>query len=775
MYIAPLKALVRERVDDWKKKFGDVLKKEIVEITGDVTPSIQKITSADIIITTPEKWDGMSRGWQNRNFIRDVGLMIIDEIHLLGEDRGPVLEVIVSRTNFISDRTGRKIRIVGLSTALANARDLATWLGIGEVGLYNFRPSVRPVPLEVHIAGFPGKHYCPRMISMNRPTYQAIRQHAPDSPSLVFCSSRKQTRLTAFDLITYLVIDHDPKQWLHCDDDTMALITSNVIDVDLRQFLSFGIGIHHAGLQERDRKTVEELFVNQKIQVLIATATLAWGVNFPAHLVVIKGTEYFDGSIKRYVDMPITDVLQMMGRAGRPQFDTSGVACVFVHDIKKNFYKKFLYEPFPVESNLLQVLPDHVNAEVAAETVPTKVNLMEYLTWTYFFRRLLENPSYYKLQSIEPRDVNVFLGDLVDAVVNELADSNCVVVTSDDAGVSYEATFFGHLASYYYLSHKTMLHFQENLKRDSTLTELLSVMCNTHEYSLFPVRHNEDKINMELCKFLDLKLNNSFDSPFVKVYILLQMYFGNVDLPNQEYTVDLKSVLDQALRILQAMIDVCTNNGWMSCTLKTVHLVQMIVQGRWIYEPDILTIHGITPPALPSLVKEFGRHHVLKSNHVQSLAGLKYASVNHDRILQEALTNVFGTRQAQDIKKQIVRVPWIEVNLSIVDVDSGRSRPIPLKDPEVASVELVPNTEYDFTLQFYRKGSEGNDVLHSPRFPKKKDEGWFVCVGTDDELLGIKRSSVRNRGNVSVRFSTSPRLGKYLVSFAGFVISNFPV
>ena len=62
--------------------------------------------------------------------------------------------------------------------------------------------------------------------------------------------------------------------------------------------------------------------------------------------------------------MPITDVLQMMGRAGRPQFDDHGVACVFVHDVKKHFYKKFLYEPFPVESGLLGGLPDHLNAEI---------------------------------------------------------------------------------------------------------------------------------------------------------------------------------------------------------------------------------------------------------------------------------------------------------------------------------------------------------------------------------------------------------------------------
>ena len=55
---------------------------------------------------------------------------------------------------------------------------------------------------------------------------------------------------------------------------------------------------------------------------------------------------------RRYVDFPITDVLQMMGRAGRPQYDKHGVAVIMVHEPKKSFYKKFLYEPFPVESSL---------------------------------------------------------------------------------------------------------------------------------------------------------------------------------------------------------------------------------------------------------------------------------------------------------------------------------------------------------------------------------------------------------------------------------------
>uniref|UniRef100_A0A8D8Y8W6 U5 small nuclear ribonucleoprotein 200 kDa helicase n=1 Tax=Cacopsylla melanoneura TaxID=428564 RepID=A0A8D8Y8W6_9HEMI len=333
VYIAPLKALVKERVADWKIKFEAKLKKKVVELTGDVTPDIHAISTSSVIVTTPEKWDGVSRSWQNRNYVQSVALIIIDEIHLLGEDRGPVLEVIVSRVNFISSYTKRNVRIVGLSTAVANAKDLANWLNITKQGMYNFRPSVRPVPLEVHISGFPGKQYCPRMAKMNKPIYTAIKQHSPEKPVMIFVSSRRQTRLTAIDLITILACETNPKMWVHTSDVEMDQIVDQIRDSNLKLTIAFGIGFHHAGLVESDRKIVETLFIGLKIQVLIATATLAWGVNFPAHLVIVKGTEFYDGKSKRYVDMPITDVLQMMGRAGRPQFDDSGVAVVMVSEM----------------------------------------------------------------------------------------------------------------------------------------------------------------------------------------------------------------------------------------------------------------------------------------------------------------------------------------------------------------------------------------------------------------------------------------------------------
>jgi activating signal cointegrator complex subunit 3 len=129
-----LKALVKERIKDWSVRLGQ-LGKSVVELTGDVTPDIKVISTSDVIVTTPEKWDGISRSWQNRNYVQKVALIIIDEIHLLGEDRGPVLEVIVSRTNFIASHTSKTLRIVGLSTALANAVDLGNWLGIKQVSI----------------------------------------------------------------------------------------------------------------------------------------------------------------------------------------------------------------------------------------------------------------------------------------------------------------------------------------------------------------------------------------------------------------------------------------------------------------------------------------------------------------------------------------------------------------------------------------------------------------------------------------------------------------
>lgn len=80
-----MKALVRERIREWGDGLCARLNKRLVELTGDVTPDLRALLTSDVIVTTPEKWDGVSRNWHGRSYVRSVGLIIMDEIHLLGK------------------------------------------------------------------------------------------------------------------------------------------------------------------------------------------------------------------------------------------------------------------------------------------------------------------------------------------------------------------------------------------------------------------------------------------------------------------------------------------------------------------------------------------------------------------------------------------------------------------------------------------------------------------------------------------------------------------
>uniref|UniRef100_A0A182NQQ9 Activating signal cointegrator 1 complex subunit 3 n=1 Tax=Anopheles dirus TaxID=7168 RepID=A0A182NQQ9_9DIPT len=759
VYIAPLKALVKERMDDWKVRIEQKLGKKVVELTGDVTPDIRAIKESSVIVTTPEKWDGISRSWQTRDYVRDVALIVIDEIHLLGEDRGPVLEVIVSRMNFISSHTERTVRIVGLSTALANARDLANWLGIETMGLYNFKPSVRPVPLSVHIQGFPGKHYCPRMATMNRPAFQAIRQYSPCTPTLIFVASRRQTRLTALDLISFLAGEDNSKQFLHTTEEEMDQIVQNVRDSNLRLTLAFGIGMHHAGLQERDRKTAEELFLNRKIQILIATATLAWGINLPAHLVIIKGTEYYDGKLKRYVDMPITDVLQMMGRAGRPQFGNEGIACVYVQDTKKNFYKKFLYDPFPVESSLLAVLPDHVNAEIVSGTLRTKQSILDYLTWTYFYRRLVRNPTYYGLESTEMDSINYFLSDLIESVLDKLIRAGCVIMDEDNR--SLMPTSMGRISSYYYLSHITMRHFADTLRHDMSMEELLRAMADAAEFEEHPVRHNEDLYNADLAKLCPLKVDPlSVDNPHTKVFLLLQAHMSRLPLPNTDYGTDTKSVLDQSIRIIQAMIDISAEREWLPTTLRIQQLMQCIIQARWLDDAIVLTLPNVEP------------HNASIFNQIKidlpflTLPALKEKCNRKYENLAGPLRQEFEEHEIEQIYKVISELPSINVQISVRGphgTEGDVDRPIQQPMARDQWMELYADQEYVVCVQLIRLGAFDSLNIHCPKFPKGKDEGWFLTLGhqAEGEVVALKRCVYRNnRSTHQLCFYAPSRTGR---------------
>lgn len=90
----------------------------------------------------------------------------------------------------------------------------------------------------------------------------------------------------------------------------------------------------------------------------------------------------------RYEDYPIADVLQMLGRATRPGIDKHGYVVLLCPSSKREYYKKFIFEPLPIESQLEQHLQDHVNAEVVLKTIESKQDAVDWLTWSFLYRRL---------------------------------------------------------------------------------------------------------------------------------------------------------------------------------------------------------------------------------------------------------------------------------------------------------------------------------------------------------------------------------------------------
>jgi antiviral helicase SLH1 len=425
-------------------------------------------------------------------------------------------------------------------------------------------------------------------------------------------------------------------------------------------------------------------------------------------LVVVKGTQFYDAKIEGYKDMDLTDVLQMLGRAGRPQFDNSGVARIFTQDSKKDFYKHFLHTGFPVESSLHTVLDNHLCAEVSAETVVTKQDALDYLTWTFFFRRLHKNPSYYGLEiSAEEHNsttaqqlANDFMIEMVNKSLTELATSQCVEVYPNG---DVDPTPMGKIMSYYYLSHKTIRHLVRHAKPGAAFQDVLAWMCRATEYDELPVRHNEDLINAELSRNLPLP-GTAFGlpmwDPHVKAFLLLQAHMSRLDLPITDYVGDQTSVLDQAIRIIQASIDVVTELGFLSSTLEFIRLLQCIKSARWPSEPPLSILPGVDSKTKNKMsLQELSK---LPSQRITSLA-----------------------RELGLAQSQVSRFSKAAAALPNVDV----------------SVPDVTTTSVTISLKRLNPITERDGRVYAPRFPKPQNEGWFVVVGdlAADEVIAVKR------------------------------------
>jgi pre-mRNA-splicing helicase BRR2 len=329
----------------------------------------------------------------------------MDEIHLLHDSRGPVLEAIVARTIRQIETTQEHIRLVGLSATLPNYEDVAVFLRVNpEKGLHYFGNQFRPVPLEQTYIGITDKKAIKRFNTMNEVCYDKLMENAGKNQVLIFVHSRKETLKTAACLRDLAMQNDTLAKFLHEDSASREILSTEVESIktqDVKDLLPYGFAIHHAGLPRTDRKLIEDLYADRHIQVLVSTATLAWGVNLPAHTVIIKGTQVYNPQKGMWDELSPMDMMQMIGRAGRPQYDKQGHGIVITQHSELQYYLSLLNQQLPIESQLLGTLPDLLNAELVLGTIQTRQDAVNWLGYTYLYVRMMRAPRLYGISPDE--------------------------------------------------------------------------------------------------------------------------------------------------------------------------------------------------------------------------------------------------------------------------------------------------------------------------------------------------------------------------------------
>ncbi|CAG9460374.1 unnamed protein product [Pedinophyceae sp. YPF-701] len=736
VYVAPKDALCDERYQDWSARFGKGLGLTVLRLTGDPAADVKLLDRGNIVIASPQQWDVVSRRWRQRKAVQDVALFIVDELHLLGGEGGHVLEVCTSRMRFIRHELEKPIRIVGLSSSVANARDLGEWLGAPQQALFSFHPGVRPVPLEFHIKSFDTLHFDARMQAMSKPAYNAVATHAgSDKPVLAFVPTRKHARLLCLDLLTFAAADGEPSKFLKCSEEDLEPFLAKIKDPALKHGLQYGIGYIHDTMPAAERGAVLSLFDAGAIQVLAATAATCWGVAPAAHLVIIAGTQFFDGSGLGGADYPVADLLQMIGRASRPGKDAVGKLMLMCASTKKEYYKRFLFEPVPVESHVDHSLHDHFNAEIVTRTIENMQGALDWLTWTFFYRRLSQNPNYYNLAGNTPRHVSDHLSELVEATMSDLEQANAIAVeyeTVDGAEQDLLTPLnLGKIAAFHCARYTTIELFGSSLQAKTKLRGLLEILCAATEFATLPIRPGEEDAVRKLVAHSPITIaSQKFTDPHVKANALLQAHFSRTPLAG-DLAADQRAVVRGASRLLGAVVDVIASNGWLSPALAAMELSQMVVQGMWERDPVLLQLPHVTRD-LAARAKAIGVESVFELLDMEDADRTKLLSMD--------------AGQLAELARVCNRYPDIQLAHDVADKDE-------LEAGGMVSVMVELEREWEGELP----------PVDSQKYPGTKDESWWLVVGNPatNELLKIRRVSPVQQLRVKLDFAAPATPGKH--------------
>ena len=398
------------------------------------------------------------------------------------------------------------VRYVAVSATVPNANDLAEWLGAPPQNVKVFGDEMRPVKLTTTVKGFQ-KTNSDFLFDrrLTEKVWPVLMEFSRGKPSLVFCPSRAGSATAALHVTREAVRAAGasrPSSFLRDPAHHARLVqaSQNLADNQLKECLLAGVGYHHAAMDPAERAVVESLFRASDLAVLCTTSTLAVGVNLPAFLVIIKGTRRYAGTEASdpsgYEEYDRSTVLQMVGRAGRPQFDTEGAAVIMTERENTQRYQQLINSAEKVESTLHQVLPEYLNAEIALGTVTDVPTAITWLKSTYLYVRIRKEPGKYgvpaALHAQGPVALEKWLREeLVMKTAKELAKHG--MVRTDEEGYSLEPLQPGVIMAEHYVKLPTMIALCA-CPIGGGIPQLLHVIARSSELSSIKLRRNEKKV-----------------------------------------------------------------------------------------------------------------------------------------------------------------------------------------------------------------------------------------------------------------------------------------
>jgi helicase len=446
LYLVPLRALAQEKGEELGR--FEPLGVKVGISMGDFDLSAEKLESLDILVATSEKADGLLR--RGSPWLDRLGVVVADEVHLMRDpERGPTLEVSLTRLR----RAYPDLQIVALSATVGNSEEVAEWLRARHIA-----SEYRPVPLKKGV--YHGGHVTFTDLSHREipgpgePLPRLVRTALQGGgQALVFVNTRKSSEQVADGLVPTVRALLTPEERARARAVAEELGGSADEETEgmrrLSSLIPHGVAFHNASLTNSERRAVEHAFRDRILKALVATPTLAAGINLPARRVIVRDTTRYDDRIGMQAPIPATEVHQMLGRAGRPRFDPYGEALLVARTPEDEDRLMDGYLSAPPETIVSRLAAEpalrmHVLALVASRAVATEEALEAFFAATFYGQTLPLSELRAKVETVRDfLETNEFL----------------------EPGHTLSATPFGALTSELYLDPLSAVVLRQVLER----------------------------------------------------------------------------------------------------------------------------------------------------------------------------------------------------------------------------------------------------------------------------------------------------------------------